>query len=416
MSEAIFSDFSRYLSDDLSRGIGTDLAHAVKQTGDLVLRDWNESFQSILELPESTPEQTNRKYESLAKLSVDFVDVCKVYGKVIISELFLPDELRSIKVKNIGGVAGGQKYIVNGILFKLAQDSEVAPGRFIYGGSRGANEELAAKAAGHDLKGAVQYLNFFFNRDSGGGERRLSKEDPRVTMQALVDYRGFRLMCMPLLPLQHILYGSADGGSTMHKPPEKLEANLRSAGAALNLAPHMCGASHIQTSREYVVEESNEGATEVYTAGDVEGHAATDGRTYLLDFGRALPPTYPFHVPHLPMDSHSVFYRMFRPEYLKIRAEMGLPPLSPDALSGWSRGQPDAKELNQRIIDATSHLLNDLIPEFAAKLNKAKHSRFHINEMLFPVSEKLHRRGINIRHIGLLRSHLDDDDKRCFAK
>jgi len=33
---------------------------------------------------------------------------------------------------------------------------------------------------------------------------------------ALVDYRGFRLLSMPLLPLKDIVYGSKDGGNSIH--------------------------------------------------------------------------------------------------------------------------------------------------------------------------------------------------------
>ena len=35
---------------------------------------------------------------------------------------------------------------------------------YVYGGAAGANDELAAKGTGHDLKGAVSYLNYFQTR------------------------------------------------------------------------------------------------------------------------------------------------------------------------------------------------------------------------------------------------------------
>ena len=48
--------------------------------------------------------------------------------------------------KHLGGVAGGKKYLWRGILFKLADGSK---------GPYGGSDEAAAKAAGHELRGAV---------------------------------------------------------------------------------------------------------------------------------------------------------------------------------------------------------------------------------------------------------------------
>lgn len=70
------------------------------------------------------------------------VYTAQTYGRVIISELSVPIQNKTIKPTSIGGAAGGEKYIVNGILFKFALDFNG-----IYGG-----DENAAKAAGHDLK------------------------------------------------------------------------------------------------------------------------------------------------------------------------------------------------------------------------------------------------------------------------
>jgi hypothetical protein len=46
-----------------------------------------------------------------------------MFGKIIISEVFLPEKYRTIKpLKNVGGKAGGEKFLYNGILFKFAVD------------------------------------------------------------------------------------------------------------------------------------------------------------------------------------------------------------------------------------------------------------------------------------------------------
>ena len=72
-----------------------------------------------------------------------------MYGKIIISEVFLPYKQKTIKPISIGGVAGGEKYIHRGILFKFAMDWEG-----LYGG-----DEYSAKVASHELKGLARYFS-----------------------------------------------------------------------------------------------------------------------------------------------------------------------------------------------------------------------------------------------------------------
>jgi hypothetical protein len=74
-------------------------------------------------------------------------------------------------------------------------------GCFVYGGDR-SSLELAAKGAGNELRGAGAYF-------AAGSDVPV-----RVPLQALVDFNGFRVVVMPLLPLvpgRPPVYGSADG-------------------------------------------------------------------------------------------------------------------------------------------------------------------------------------------------------------
>jgi len=88
----------------------------------------------------------------------------------------------------------------------------------------------------------------------------------------------------------------------------------------------------------------------------------------------------------------------------------GLAALSPDAWSNWSRGQSDAAEHNQLVLDATRHLLSIVIPAFAASVDEAcrSHAVDTVTRLLGvePVSEEVHRQGMNVRHLGYLRSLL----------
>ena len=81
-------------------------------------RDWNQEYQSLLAEPISA-----EKYTKLDHLSRDFEYASKTYAKIIISELPLPLDQKTVKPCSLGGIAGGCKYVVGGIVFKFALDS-----------------------------------------------------------------------------------------------------------------------------------------------------------------------------------------------------------------------------------------------------------------------------------------------------
>lgn len=59
--------------------------------------DFNERFQSLMELAETTDAQTRKKYEALAQLSIDFVETAKTYTRLIIDEMHLPSQAKSVQ-------------------------------------------------------------------------------------------------------------------------------------------------------------------------------------------------------------------------------------------------------------------------------------------------------------------------------
>lgn len=69
------------------------------------------------------------------------------------------------------------------------------------------SEHAAAKVAGNELKGLISYFN-------------CKIQDLNVPLMALVDYRGFRLIAMSILPCssETIIYGSCDAGILMNLP------------------------------------------------------------------------------------------------------------------------------------------------------------------------------------------------------
>ena len=223
--------------------------------------DWNGRFQAAMALPETSESARLRKFSALVAVNRDFVSVASSYARTLIVEQFLPEDKKSVRPTPVGGIAGGQKFAWRGILFKFA-DGETGP----YGGS----DEAAAKALGHDLKGANQLL--------GCGIPGLN-----VSLQAVIDFHGFRMHAQAMLPVNSttLHVGSADGGRTVHSSDAILVKQMHQAGLVLNLAPH--------TIR---------GVTLTFGC-DVEGHLGHDGRRYVLDCARVFPPESPITAAHL---------------------------------------------------------------------------------------------------------------------
>lgn len=342
--------------------------------------EWNELFMLALAMEDSV-----EKYNKLSQLTTDFIAICQSYGKVIISEFFLPEKYKTLQTQSLGGVHGGSKFVVSGILFKLAQDtkllkaySDSSKSVYLFGKQQ-SNYEWASKAGGHELKSASTCLQF------------LEGTGLHVPMQCLVDYLGFRLICMPYLPIQqrmtHI-YGSPDGGRTVQNSDPKFDAMMQWLAKQMHIAGHLVRGTYL------------------HSAGDVEGHLGYDGRYYLLDLARAMPPEDGQLCYHL-NQHNDIFYRLLRPELLQhFRAETGegrVRPLNPDCWSGWmDKNDPNHLDYFAQNKMATHHLLTVVIPNFAAEL--LDKGVAGLGKMVLSV--ELHRRGINVRHLGVCHSLL----------
>jgi hypothetical protein len=258
-------------------------------------KEWTQLFVECLQ---SDPELIN---ERLTDLFSDFSQAAAQYGKTIVSEMALSDEHRTIPCKKLGGVAGGTKHLVGNIVFKRAVDPKLdGTQQFLYGGAV-PSTEAANKAAGHELRGAVSMFNL--------GSKRLL-----VPMQVLIDYRGFRLIAMPLLPLKELVYGSDDGGVSVLNSDTKCNAAMTAAAKQLHLSEHkvrsclfVCGIfllslllllivssirfvkrSHTHTHTHTHTRTTQQCGNQVLcAAGDVEAHSGDiAGRYYVLDLAR----------------------------------------------------------------------------------------------------------------------------------
>ena len=72
---------------------------------------------------------------------------------------------------------------------------------------------------------------------------------------------GFRLIAISILPINRstIVYGSNDGGQTVHAEDEAFNLIMERAAKVLNLAGHQAGINHAHTKL-------------LYSAADIEGH------------------------------------------------------------------------------------------------------------------------------------------------
>jgi alpha-tubulin suppressor-like RCC1 family protein len=144
---------------------------------------------------------------------------CSV-GQTIIREAFVLDRDKSIPRGPFAGLAGGSKYAAAGIFFKYAHDVYG-----IYGGN-----EAAAKAAGHEARSHAALAS-------------LSHSSLRQPLCIVLDYLGYRLICMALLPISQrsLQYGSADGGRHVLCRHEGIAEAAASVAKSLFLKKHRTG-------------------------------------------------------------------------------------------------------------------------------------------------------------------------------
>lgn len=324
--------------------------------------DWNAEFQSAVDEVNSLTvnnsyEKRINAYSKLGKLYQNFIDTATLYGKILISERYLPEECRTFKACDIGGIAGGEKFLVQNILFKICTD---------HYGVFGGDEYYAHKLASHELKGLINIYNYG------------SKLGLHVPMMCVLMYKGFHMIAMSVVPINDttLVYGSKDAGDTVYDNPT-FSDKLKHVAQELGLKLHKAG------------KEPN--AKYLYTPVDMEGHIGTDGRMYLLDFSRLFPPERP--LPSAPRFMY--LCRLLRPEFVKIYSE-NFGPLSSDAYSRFSAGEGDDRNTIE-INAATDYLLREHLPLFLERFQ-----RYHAIDH-YAWLGLLHSHGINYRHMGSLR-------------
>ena len=293
-----------------------------------------DQFHDILaELRESklerlqTPEDKLMRYQALVSLENDFLRQAEAYGKTILSELV--SEEKTVRTKD-GGILGGQKYVVNGILFKLAVDRSR-----MFGDSDSAGYDGAAKVAALELKCLASVME--------------AGVDIRVPLMALISYCGMTLIAMTLLPIKGrdtLVYGSDDGGKSFRFGEARSMQLCQQLGEKLNLKRH--------------APSGLDGDVSIRTPVDFEVHRSdVDGHYYGLDFSRFFPPTPPSK-----RVAGSIFQRQFRPEFVRAYGK----PLCSDVFSKFEHEKTRVLSKSEAV-EAMSYLENVLIPRLSQELS-----------------------------------------------
>jgi hypothetical protein len=272
------------------------------------------------------------------------------------------------------------KWVVSNIRFKVARDEH---------GMHNGDTDAAAKAFGADLRHSIAYLKCYV-------------PGVVVPMMCMVDFRGFRVQCTAVVPLEvakvdemgevrsrseMLVMGSRDRGEHVFNDDADFREKMSSACQRLNLAAHA-----VKGSEDLIAKTLQVGC-------DVRGYIGADGRRYLMNFRRAFPPEHPKCTPHLrpePRDM-SIMWRFLRPQLVKRNPS----PLSADALALYTADMADAEQHDRNVEAATRRLVEELIPEYASDLSRR--TKEHVGKM--DITFEMHRLGMNLRHLGLLRGH-----------
>ena len=311
---------------------------------------WNEQYQKVLDTPTTNPEAGKRKRTQLEHLSARFSSAAREVVVQIIEDISVPVKDKQYKPLDVGGIAGGTKFGTKDMFFKFATDDQK-----LYNG-----DEFSAKAAFAELRAlnalisvGIPHLHF--------------------PLMSIITYHGYSVICVSKLPINKstLVYGSCDAGNTIYDSTE-VHNLMKQLCAQLNLKGH------------FVIERSTNKPKYIFGPVDIEGHLGFDGRLYIIDTARLLPPTA-----RIPKTPGCHLYKMFRPEFLQTFES----PISSDIFTRW--GKIDSEINDDEGIKATHHLLSKAVPELAKSLPEIENLAGNLKSIM-------HSRGINLRFLGLL--------------
>lgn len=360
--------------------------------------NWILRVNEASKMAENTPVAQRVKYSELRNVCREFLEIATSDAIIIIGEIYQPKYLKTIPVSQEHTVDGRREecgrgledgryysYEAHNIQYKVCLD---------YDGVFNGSDEYAAKAAGADRLGAQEYFKL---------------QTPRLLCPLVVtiDYQGFRVLAVSKLPVQNVTFNEE---GEVRKVSEDLEHGVQSHGevfvnkskivqtylkltaTTLNLAGHICKGSKDITN------------SSTFGSSELKIYRGMKDEYYMQSFWRSFPPEIPSTTPHLQVSprDQSVFWRFLRPEYVRTCREA----LSPDACCAISYRAPDCKEHYDNLEKACKELVARTVPNFLTGLLTRQYVLPLSEGYGIDLTSEMHAQGINMRHLGLIRSKL----------
>jgi hypothetical protein len=208
------------------------------------------------------------EFLTLAVCVDDFVRLAENYSKIIISELNLPAEEKSLRPTT----ADANTYFVKGLVLRVARDYQIGDKEaqslglektsWKFGGANAADDEAAARDANHGFSATNAAYSVF---ESNG---------ITVPLVALIDYSGYRVSAEVSLPIND--------------------------GAALAIVGASVSPSSIPTSSAVHVSKFSQASKVALQSINVEsfpkdaiGYRGSDGKYYLTNISCLFPAFEP---------------------------------------------------------------------------------------------------------------------------
>ena len=226
-------------------------------------------------------KRRNKAYENLMSVCKDFRAAASAYGKIVLLEDALNNEKRTIKTKNVGGIAGGSKYKIDDkIMFKSPKGEKRQSDGGDGGGLPYPSYDAEAKVSGHELKSAAHLFGALVASDvyvqrgdkKPGSKEEVEEEEQRICdkvivppLMALVEYLGRRTVAMTVLPVGKI-----------NSPPDGAKDVCIECGTALVKGQcsfcgsfcDMCPVCKKPRSQQHAVGSGSDNTTLIYGSAD----------------------------------------------------------------------------------------------------------------------------------------------------
>eukprot|EP01038_Epipyxis_sp_PR26KG_P005892 gene5892-8130_t len=378
-------------------------------------QNWMQRLNKAMLLIESNAQDKEAKHVEIRNICKEFIDIATSDAMIIVNEIHQPRYLKTIPVSqrfvcnNNGNNSGNERPngrdIEDGAWYEYEAHNIIYSVCLDYDGIYNGSDEYAMKAGGKHRLSALEYNKLHIPRLN-------------IPLIATIDYHGFRVIAQSKLPIQQIsyndegeirkiteemVYGVMKAGDNFINRGKIAQTLLKTAANKLNLCEHYIqGFKDIAPTLTY-----GSSSLKIYKSlPNVDNN--NEEQYYVTDFWRCFPPEIESQTSHLhpSIRNQSIMWRFLRPELVK---NYSLCPLSPDAASTLSYNTENYQKYYHDVENATFYLINEVIPHFVENqlLSGREYDLMALSEgFSIDWSNELHSHGINIRHLGLIRSML----------